>query len=105
MLYFLELTSEQTELLGSFLYGLFLFGVLFGLCCLYFYPVIVAIERNNPHSAAITIITIFGGWSVIGWFFALFLAYSSGDSRKDRRMQKRLDVIRKQKIKRARRRI
>ena len=36
----------------------------------YFIPVFVAKNRNHKQKKAITVLTIFGGWTYIGWVVA-----------------------------------
>lgn len=52
-----------------------LIGIVF-----YFIPSIIAKRKNKSNRVAIYFINLFLGWSVIGWFAALFLAV-----RKDQR--------------------
>ncbi|AGX02045.1 MULTISPECIES: superinfection immunity protein [Bacillaceae] len=52
-----------------------LIGVVF-----YFIPSIIAKRKNKSNRVVIYFINIFLGWSLIGWFAALFLAV-----RKDQR--------------------
>ena len=89
MIFLLDMTKEQTELLSGLLVLLMWGCVLFGLCSLYFYPILVAVQRDNPHSTTVALINIFGGWTVIGWLFALFLAYSGGTSSRKRKPYRR----------------
>lgn len=44
---------------------------------LYFVPVIIAYIRKHNHLMAITILTIFVGWTFIGWLSALLWSLSS----------------------------
>ena len=43
----------------------------------YFVPVIIAFGRKHPQTPYIFLITFFLGWTVIGWFFALFMAMTA----------------------------
>ncbi len=47
------------------------------LTALYFAPSIVAAARHTHNTAAILLINIFFGWTIIGWFVALVMALSS----------------------------
>ena len=40
----------------------------------YFLPTIIAIKRKSPHTAAVVILNIFFGVTLIGWIVALILA-------------------------------
>jgi hypothetical protein len=50
-----------------------LFGLLF-LLGLYFFPTIVAVIREKYNLAAIFVLNLFLGWSLIGWVIALVWA-------------------------------
>lgn len=52
---------------------LWIFSAVIGLT-LYFVPVIVAYARDVKRKAGITVLTIFGGWTVAGWVAALVWA-------------------------------
>lgn len=41
---------------------------------LYFLPAIIAFTRNHHQKAAISVLTLVGGWSGIGWIVALVWA-------------------------------
>jgi uncharacterized membrane protein HdeD (DUF308 family) len=53
-----------------------------GLVALYFLPAIVAKSRNHNNTAAIFILNIFAGWTIIAWVFALVWAFT--DNRKNK---------------------
>lgn len=56
----------------------FLNLIIYGLIILYFLPIfIVLFSKNRAHKLATILINIFLGWSVIGWFLALFLSLQS----------------------------
>jgi hypothetical protein len=44
--------------------------------CLYFSPTIIAWRRSHPRRAAITILNLCLGWTVLGWVAALVWAYA-----------------------------
>jgi hypothetical protein len=44
---------------------------------MYFLPAIVAAARHTHNSTGILLLNLFLGWTVIGWFIALILAFSS----------------------------
>jgi hypothetical protein len=50
--------------------------LLFGFL-LYFLPAIVAAARHTHNSAAIALLNVFLGWTLIGWFLALIMALAS----------------------------
>ena len=50
--------------------------LLFG-CLFYFLPAIIAAARHTHNSAAILLLNIFLGWTLIGWFIALVMALGS----------------------------
>ena len=52
----------------------FVTGYLIASTFLYFVPVIIAFGRKHPQTPFIFLITLFLGWTVIGWFFALFMS-------------------------------
>lgn len=43
----------------------------------YFIPMVIAIARRHRNVAPITIVNVFFGWSVLGWFIALIWAFTS----------------------------
>lgn len=43
---------------------------------LYFAPALIAFGREHPNSTGIFVLTLFLGWSVLGWIGALVWAYS-----------------------------
>ena len=45
--------------------------------CIYFLPAIVACRRNHRQAAAIILLDLFLGWSLIGWVAALVWAATS----------------------------
>jgi len=53
-------------------------GFFAGLLALYFAPIVVAHSRRHPNRTPITIVTLFLGWTLIGWVAALAWAYSAG---------------------------
>ena len=42
---------------------------------LYFLPIIISIFREHSNKTPIILITIFLGWTIIGWIIALMLAF------------------------------
>lgn len=44
---------------------------------LYFLPAIAATYYNHTSSASITVINLFLGWTIIGWFFAIALLFKN----------------------------
>ena len=46
----------------------------------YFLPTIVATIRNHPNALSICLLNFFLGWTVIGWFLALFWALAATNS-------------------------
>jgi hypothetical protein len=54
---------------GVFFFPIFGFGFV-----MYFLPSIIAFARNKRDTAAILLLNIFLGWSVIGWIVALVWA-------------------------------
>jgi len=49
---------------------------LVGACC-YFLPSIIAMARHKSNLPAILLLNLLLGWSIIGWFVALFWALSA----------------------------
>jgi hypothetical protein len=47
---------------------------------LYFIPAIIAATRHTHNAAAILLLNIFFGWTVIGWFVMLLMAIGSAPS-------------------------
>lgn len=47
---------------------------------LYFLPAIIAAVRHTHNSVGILLLNIFLGWTVVGWFVALFMAMFSTPS-------------------------
>lgn len=47
---------------------------LLALAVLHFAPTFVAVSRKHPRRIAIFVINLLFGWTVIGWFVALFWA-------------------------------
>jgi hypothetical protein len=56
----------------------FLNFIIYGSIFLYLLPtLIVLLSKNRAHRVATILINIFLGWSVLGWFMALFLSLQS----------------------------
>lgn len=56
----------------------FLSFIIFGWIFIYFLPiVIVLLSKNRAHRISTILINVLLGWSVIGWFVALFLSLQS----------------------------
>lgn len=51
--------------------------ILIFLILLYFAPWFIALARSHPQSAAICILTLFLGWTLIGWVWALVWAFTN----------------------------
>src|SRR5262245_60342146 len=51
-----------------------LIPVLFLALAMYFFPTILAIKKNSPHTTAVVILNIFFGFTLLGWIVALVLA-------------------------------
>ncbi len=45
---------------------------------LYFVPAIIAASKEHPQPGGVFFVTLFLGWTVIGWFVALFWAIEKG---------------------------
>ena len=41
---------------------------------MYFFPTIMAIKRNSPHTTAVVVLNLFFGFTLVGWIVALVLA-------------------------------
>lgn len=41
---------------------------------IYFLPTIIAYNRESPNLILVFLINLFLGWSIIGWFLALFIS-------------------------------
>jgi hypothetical protein len=57
------------------------------LCCvvpLYFLPVLIAALRAHPSGAAIFVVNLFLGWSLIGWVIALAWSLAAIERRRPR---------------------
>ncbi len=67
--------AETIELLE----GCFLF---LAIAAIYFIPVIVAGRRKHPNDAAIMVINIFLGWTLIGWVAVLAWAVNHSIEKK-----------------------
>jgi hypothetical protein len=55
-------------------FGSFLFLIL--LLAIYFLPWIVALSRNAPRTAAIFVLNLLLGWTLVGWVIALVWAFA-----------------------------
>ena len=51
------------------------FLIFFGV--LYFLPAIIAAARHTHNSTGILLLNIFLGWTLVGWFVALLMAFFS----------------------------
>jgi hypothetical protein len=51
--------------------------VLIFLGVLYFLPAIIAAARHTHNATGILLLNIFLGWTVVGWFAALLMAFFS----------------------------
>ncbi len=50
---------------------------LIGFICLYILPGVIAHGRNTRNMAQVWVITIFLGWTFLGWVVALAMAFSA----------------------------
>lgn len=66
--------SDARETLGVI--GLLVLAGLF-----YFLPAIIAHRADHPNAPAITVLNLFGGWTVIGWIAAIVWAYYKPSAR------------------------
>jgi hypothetical protein len=48
---------------------------------IYFLPTIVAYQRKTGHWASIFLFNMFLGWTGLGWFIAMLMAYSHHHSK------------------------
>ena len=64
----------MSEVSGGFFSVFFLPIVFLLLVAIYAIPIIVAYKRNHPNRMAITVLTIFLGWTFLGWIGALVWA-------------------------------
>lgn len=55
---------------------------LFIVLVIYFLPAMIAYHRKHRNAGAITVLTMFLGWSLIGWVAALIWA-STDNTKKD----------------------
>ena len=53
---------------------IFAVAALFLVLYIYFLPAITAIKRNSPHKAAVIILNLLFGVTLLGWIIALVLA-------------------------------
>lgn len=53
---------------------IFAVAALFLVLYIYFLPIITAIKRNSPHKAAVIILNVLFGVTLLGWIVALVLA-------------------------------
>jgi hypothetical protein len=44
---------------------------------LYFLPAIIAAVRHTHNAAGILLLNLFFGWTFVGWFVALIMAFAS----------------------------
>lgn len=51
------------------------------LVTLSFIPTIIAVCRKHPNSLAIFVINLLLGWTIIGWFVALFMSLGNATKR------------------------
>jgi T4 superinfection immunity protein len=77
---FLDATSTGGAVAG-FGVGLFVLVIVFGL---YFVPGILATVRHTKNAAAVWVIDIFLGWTVVGWVVALAMAFGETREEADR---------------------
>ena len=52
-------------------------SILLTLFVLYWLPTIIAIVRHAPSALGVAALNFFFGWTVIGWFLALFWALAA----------------------------
>lgn len=58
---------------------------------LYFLPCVVAGARGHPSGAAIMVVNVFFGWTLIGWVVALAWALAGFEPPRRRRSRRRRD--------------
>lgn len=63
--------------------NLFFIVVLVGIAS-YFYPTIEAVVRQAPNTAAIVMLNLFLGWTLVGWVVALVWAVTAKDKSQER---------------------
>jgi hypothetical protein len=44
---------------------------------IYFLPTIIAVRKKKANTSAITLVNLFLGWTLVGWFIALLWAVSN----------------------------
>lgn len=66
----------MTEMLGVFLFSILL---VIGMWVLYFLPAIIGFRRKKKNAAAILVVNLFLGWTLIGWVIALAWSVASDD--------------------------
>lgn len=74
---------ENSMILASLIFMLFMLSWAFAFLALYFIPVIVAYSRKHNHILAIAILTLFLGWSFFGWLAALLWSLNSDIKKED----------------------
>ena len=57
------------------------FSVLLLLAAIYFLPLFIAIMREHRQSVAIGILTLFLGWTLLGWVAALVWSFTNSPNR------------------------
>jgi len=77
---FLDAASAGGTVVG-FIFGLFVLLIIFGL---YFVPGILATVRHAKNAAAVWVIDIFLGWTMVGWVVALAMAFGETREEADR---------------------
>jgi uncharacterized membrane protein len=55
---------------------------LIGALIVYLVPAMEADARNHDHALAITLVNVFLGWTIVGWFAALHAAHSVSSERR-----------------------
>jgi hypothetical protein len=55
----------------------FLGSLLFAALIIYLAPSLIAVSRNVRGWVDVVLINLLGGWTVIGWFWALYLAINN----------------------------
>ncbi len=55
-------------------------GAIVGLCIIYFVPVLLAHDRKHKNVAAIGILNLLLGWTIIGWIIALIWTVKNPNS-------------------------
>lgn len=72
--------------------ALYLGWVLFGLL-IYFLPFLIALERKHNNRKAILVLTLFAGWTFVGWVVAITWAYSTNVEEQEPELEPAVESI------------